>query len=583
MNFNIKFSISNFQYTSHIGYFKSIRYVFSIFIIILLANSCANIVAPTGGERDKTSPKIVQTKSTPNLQTNFKKQPIVLTFDEWIKLEDVFNQVVVSPPLNERPEVVLRGKKVLFNFSENEVLRENATYTINFGDAVKDNNEGNIAKDLRFVFSTGPTIDSLEVTGAVVDALTGEPVENALIMLYDNLSDTVVKKLKPFYFGKTDKQGFTRIQNVRPDTFKVFALKDNDVNYLYNQENEKIGFPNDFLILTEKNAAPTKIDTAVLNNDSLKLKADSIAAANSDLRIRLFDPRKPLKMQTRDVDKYGVAKVIYNQDAKNAIVTFDNIGQNTLKEISKDTVLIWYDKADDTPWNIYAQGEKQTDTIRVRPRGRADFLKKNRLEPLGNTSNFLKHPLKSFYIDFNFPIKNIDSQRLILTDTSKKNIPLSIKRDTASPRRLYFETSWQEGMRYDMTILPSAFTAIYDFKNDTIKTGIIALTKKDFGDIILDISDMDSTKSYICQLLSNGGVIEAEFFIDNLKKFNKKIETVPTGKYIVKIIEDLNRNRQWDTGDYTSKSQPERIFLKQTEQDLRALWGLEIPFEIPKK
>ena len=188
-------------------------------LIVFLVQGCANIVAPTGGAKDITPPNIIEAKSTKNFQTNFKKQRIEMTFDEWIKLEDVFNQVVVSPPLNEQPQVTQDGKKIVFEFGKKEELRENATYTINFGTSVKDLAEGNIAKNLRFVFSTGAIIDSLTVRGRVVDAVTGLPTEGAVLMLYDNFSDTVVRKIKPFYFGRTDKNGEAIIENVREGKF----------------------------------------------------------------------------------------------------------------------------------------------------------------------------------------------------------------------------------------------------------------------------------------------------------------------------------------------------------------------------
>ncbi len=207
---------------------------FLLFMPFLFIQSCANIVAPTGGAKDEVPPKVIEEKSTPNFQTNFKKQRIALTFDEWIKLEDVFSQVVVSPPLEEQPQVTQDGKKVIFEFGKKEILRENATYTINFGAAVKDLSEGNVAKNLRFVFSTGAIIDSLTVRGRVVDAQTGLPTEGVVLMLYDNFADSVVRKIKPFYFGRTDKNGEAIIDNVREGKFKVFALLDKDLNYLYN-------------------------------------------------------------------------------------------------------------------------------------------------------------------------------------------------------------------------------------------------------------------------------------------------------------------------------------------------------------
>jgi hypothetical protein len=215
---------------------KNIQILSLCIALATLANGCANIGSLNGGAKDVTPPRVLTARSTPNFQTNFKKQPIKLVFDEYIKLDDVFKQVVISPPLDESPEVVSNdSRSVILTFGKDVVLRENATYTINFGSAVKDLNEGNIAQNLRFVFSTGDHIDSLTVVGRIVDAVSGQPVDGALLMLYDNFSDTIVRKKKPFYFGRTEKDGIARIENVREGSFKAFALVDKDQNHVSAQ------------------------------------------------------------------------------------------------------------------------------------------------------------------------------------------------------------------------------------------------------------------------------------------------------------------------------------------------------------
>lgn len=543
--------------------------------IVAIFQSCANVGQLKGGAKDTAPPQVVKEKSTPNLQTNFKKQPIILTFNEWVKLDDAFNQIVVSPPLNERPEVVLKGKKLLFEFPQDEVLRENATYTISFGDAIKDITESNPAKSLRFVFSTGNTIDSLVVTGKVVDAITGAPTEGVVLMLYDNLADTVVKKQKPFYFAKTDKEGFAKIENVRPGTFKVFALKDNDLNYLFNQETEKIGFPNDNLIVSAESKDFIKRDTATVK-DSVQRKRDSLAIVQSALQIRLFEPYKTLKITSRETDKFGVVKLTFNKTAATAKVTFDDVKQNAFTEVAKDSLLIWYNAADETPWNVYFNGEMANDTVRVRPRGKADFLKRGKLIPLSTVSSIYKKANKPIEIAFNYPIANINNELFKLSDSSKNAVVLNVKIDSVSKRKIILEAEWKEGQPYSLTVLPAALTDIFGFKNDTLISKINVSTKKDFGDIIVKLNGLDKSKSYVCQVLNGTGNIEGEFFVDNSATFEKRVESLSPDQYSINVIEDLNKNRMWDTGDYDKKSQPERIFSKKSEQALRANWDLEI-------
>ena len=560
-----------------------------LFITFLFLQSCANIVAPTGGAQDKIPPKIVEQKSTPNFQTNFKKQRIELTFDEWIKLEDAFNQVVVSPPLEEQPQVTLDGKTVVFEFGKKEVLRENATYTINFGTSVKDLSEGNVAKNLRFVFSTGAIIDSLTVRGRVVDAVTGEPTEGVVLMLYDNFADSVVRKIKPFYFGRTDKNGEAIIENVREGTFKVFALLDKDLNYLYNQDIERIGFPDSlFHVTADFTASKMKADTAKSAKQDSIIKAGGKSQILNNqtgmINIRLFDPPKKWQLLTKETDKYGLIKIIANQDPTAAKVTFDDVQQKIEMEVSKDTILAYYDiPSGDASWNIYVKNDTfPTDTVRIRTRGRVDFLKKNlKLTPLSIQSNYAKNPIKPFILNFSTPIESIDSQKVILLDSARQNIPLSIHYDSTSKRRLVFDAAWVEGMPYNFTILPQALTDIYGLKNDTVATKIQVQKKSELGAIIVKVNGLDSLKHYVVQIINSSDGVEASFYIDNKKAAEKRFEMIPPAEYKLKVIEDTNVNRRWDTGNYDTHSQPERIFWKKIE-GLRADWEVETEFDINK-
>jgi Bacterial Ig-like domain len=572
--------------------------IFGLLIALTtLANGCANIGALNGGTKDATPPRVVTARSTPNFQTNFKKQTVRLVFDEYIKLEDAFNQVVVSPPLNERLTVESKdSRSVVLTFGKDEILRENATYTINFGNAVKDLNEGNIAKNLRFIFSTGDHIDSLTVVGRIVDAVSGLPVEGALLMLYDNYSDTVVRKSKPFYFGRTEKDGLARIENVREGSFKAFALVDKDQNYLFNQDVERVGFPDSLIEVSLKNNAPNLFapDTSSLKkaeinenvpkfprNPAQKDTTKGKVAASSNLVIRLFDPVKKSILLTKETDKYGVAKLIYNQEPTETKVNYDQLNQTVFTEVSKDTLLVFYDLNQDVSWNLTAKNDTfPTDTVRVRTKGRADFLKKTKFEALNVPKSISKHPTKPIVLTFTNPIQNIDSQRIELLDSAKNKVPLSIKRDSASPRKLQFTTNWQEGKRYTLQILPKALVDMYGLQNaDTVAMNIRIQMKDEFGDLTLKINQLDSTKNYICQVIGGDGRVEKAFYIEQKKQFNARVETIQPDGYTIKIIEDTNKNRLWDTGNYDKRTQPERIFQKIAEP-LRANWEVVVDIEL---
>ena len=275
-------------------------------------------------------------------------------------------------------------------------------------------------------------------------------------------------------------------------------------------------------------------------------------------------------------------KIIANQDPKNAKVTFDNVNQKIETEVSKDTILAYYDlSSGDASWNMYIKNDTfPTDTIRIRTRGRVDFFKKNKtLTPLSIQPNYAKNPVKPFTLMFANPIEMIDSQKVILKDSAQKIIPLSIRYDTTSKRRLIFDATWVEGMPYSLTILPQALTDIFGLKNDTVATKIQVQKKADFGTIILKIKGLDSTKHYFVQIMNNADTEVASFPIDNKKTFDKRVEMVQPEEYKLKVIEDTNINRRWDTGNYDKHSQPERIFLKPIE-GLRADWEVETEFDI---
>ncbi len=581
--------------------FRNIQILGLALALAVLTNGCANIGALNGGKKDTTPPRVVTARSTPNFQTNFKKQPIRLVFDEYIKLDDVFKQVVISPPLDENPTVESKdSRSVVLTFGKDVVLRENATYTINFGSSVKDLNEGNVAKNLRFVFSTGNKIDSLTVVGRVIDAVSGQPVDGALLMLYDNFSDTIVRKKKPFYFGRTEKDGIARIENVGEGSFKAFALVDKDQNYLFNQDVERIGFPDSLITVSLTSNAPQLFppDTSTVDKTldfertpqypKKKTAKDTASKAanaeqqraSSNVTIRLFDPVKKSQLMTKETDKYGVVKLIYNDEPKKVTVNFDQIGQTVLTEVSKDTLLVFYDLARDAAWNLIAKNDTfPNDTIRVRTKGRADFLKKTKLEAVNAPKSINKHPTKPIVLTFTNPLQNIDSQRIELLDSAKKTIPLSIKRDSVSPRKLQINANWQEGKRYTLQILPSALTDIYGLKNDTVSMSIGVQLKEDFGDLTLKITHLDSTKNHICQVLGGGGMVEKEFYIEQKARFTTRLETIQPDGYTIKIIEDVNKNRRWDTGNYDKHTQPERIF-SQTAESLRANWEVEVEIDV---
>lgn len=512
---------------------------------------CANPVGSlTGGVKDETPPKIDSLKSTPNPSLNFNEKEIELTFDEWIKLEDAFNQVVVSPPLNERLDIQLKGKTVKIQIAETDTLKENTTYIINMGNAVKDLTEGNIPPNLKFVFSTGDEIDSLFIEGQVFDLESGKGAADVLVMLYQNQADSIVRTEKPYYFGKTDKEGNFKIEYLKAGTYKAFALIDNNFNYIFDLPNEKIGF----------------IEKPVYVTDS----------SNVSLSFKIFEEEPPLVIIDQELRQQGVLKFIFNKPPNEVKVDASNAfaEDRYFVDFSKDTVLIWYTETDSSlqrTIRLSLEKEAFSDTL--------DFkipVKKKELS-FGNITKGTKislSPVDSFEIEFSLPIAEIDTSLIkikvdSLDYTGKKDIFIA-----ENPRKIQIDLKRSENKNYEVSLLPNAVKDIFGHRTDSLKFDIEALSLKEFGDISLKVVFPDSTIQYIVSLLDAQGNEQAEFIATNVSSTQKTFKTLPSGAYQVKVIEDNNANGRRDSGNYDEKRQPERIFQKQLEV-LRKNWELE--------
>ncbi|GAB4248986.1 MAG: Ig-like domain-containing protein [Saprospiraceae bacterium] len=550
---------------------------------LLFLVACANQTPLTGGEKDTEAPKLDSTLSTRNFQTNFKKQEIALYFDEWVQLKDVFNQVVVSPPLAKRPVIERRKKSIRFRFDDEEILHDSATYVINFGNAIVDLNESNPA-EIVFVFSTGPYIDSLSVSGSVVDAYTGKPVEKALFMLYENTADSVVRTERPFYFARTDRDGNFTISNVKTGTFKAVALVDENLNYKYDGQNEKIGFL-DTLLKVLPPPKPLAADTA--KADSLALVSDSLALPQvgtqpDKVRIRLFQEKAPLFLKDRETRTYGQVKLVFSREPDSLVIGHEDIGQKVLVEQRADTVVVWYDTPADTTWKLFVRiDEERTDTIEVDKRPRDLFLSGARVKLQAERGPKPEeiHPDTSLSLNFNFPVDGVEESAFILSDDSTKaTLTVRIQKDGENPRRLFVRSAWKEGRSYTLSLLPGAVTTFFGISNaDTLVRTFKTQLRKDFGSLTLRVKDLSANKNYVVRLLSSQKEVFATTVSGKEEAIIRKGALAP-GIYEVEIIEDLDNNGKWTTGNYDEHRQPERLFRKALEQ-MRANWELDVAIE----
>ncbi|MCB0704707.1 MAG: Ig-like domain-containing protein [Saprospiraceae bacterium] len=538
---------------------KKNQIIFFLFLAMLVAGQCffwvgcAKIIPPTGGPVDTIPPQLDSARSTENYQTNFKKQTIVLTFEEYIELRDVFTQVIISPPTAKRPEVTRdKYKRVEIKFDADEVLRENATYTINFGDAIRDYTAGNAAP-FSFVFSTGPYLDSLEVHGTIRDAQTNKPVPDVLLMLYDNLADTAVRKERPFYFARTDKSGHFLIQNVKSDTFRVLALEDLSSDYMFNQESERIGFPEDFLLLTD--------------------------SSDADIDIRFFQERRAFRLLESRHTRYGLTKLIFTGPPDNVDLQIDQDFLNYYSETEGDTMRLWYHLDTALSWNILLPTDTLPDTITVPAGKRAEFLQNTKPVPVNKRFPTNHNPTEDFRVLYQQPLQSLDTSLIeVYEDTSRTRVYLDWQIDSIDKKKLVARYPWKEFVNYDFLLLPGAVTGFYGTPSDTLQATLRSARKKDFGSLNLKITALDSTLAYVIELFTSSETLE-KIRVSGQTEWEKKYPSLKPGVYEVRIIEDLNANGRWDPGNYDAQRQPERIFLRPLE-NLRANWEVSADFPV---
>lgn len=530
-------------------FFKWTHY--GLWLLLILAG-CANPLSPTGGPRDEDPPELVAEGSTPAGQTRFRPREIALAFNEWVKIQDAYRQIVVSPPLQYRYEVKLRKKTVILAFDEREQLRDSATYVVNFGSAIRDLTEGNAAENLQFVFSTGDQIDSFSVSGRLVDAYTGKPIDGALFLLYENAADSVVRTERPFYFGRANKNGQFKVSNLKGGRFKAAALVDADLNYLYNQPTEAFGF----------------LDTLIAIDEN---------TARDSLLLRLSVKPLPFRRVGVDTASYGRVKVAFNQRADLVSRAADSLAYPLAVQTDKDTLLLW--SAARSPWQLTLSADSAyLDTLSIQPRSGQPAPLKAAPAPKALRLN----PGLPLTVAFNQPLRAFDTSRMsLLVDTLRLPARFSVGADTLRPRQALVSAAWQENKPYALQWLPGAVTDWFGQTNaDTVSYTFTIDARKNYGNLVLRFTDYPPRQQYLVRVLEKSGREAAVLTLYGQAYYEFALNSLASGIYVLETIYDENRNGRWDAGDYDLKRQPERVSIRELDP-LRPNWDLEldIPFE----
>ena len=514
----------------------------------LSSSSCAQIVSPTGGERDTIAPILDTLLSSPNMQINFEKSDLIFHFDEFLELASPQQQVIVTPPLDKKFSMELKKfKSVIFRFSEEEVLKENVTYSINFGKAIKDFTEGNVF-EYSYVFSTGDYIDSLSLSGQLLDAFEGEPQEDVLIMLYTNKADSVVRTEKPFYFARTNESGRFQLNNLKADTFKVAALKDNNLNYIYDQEAESIGF----------------MEQLIITSDSLTQLPV----------IRLFQEEPALKIMDKNLKQKSFASVKFNKKIYDLEVSANNF-EKAEYQIEDDELLLWYTQNGTESGQLILQSGAFSDTLYVDSSKKTIDQERHKLSrPNTNMIQNMLLPDTDLILSFKEPVTPTDSFLVhIYADSILLDSIQSYRVDSTDSRNILLTLSKDTFGVKSMVLMPGSFTSLDNKSQDSTLIKYKIAEEEILSGLILKVNNLDSTFVYRASLSKKGEEVFS-FDINNKSSFEVTVKPLFPGDYQLTLIEDKNENGRWDTGNYDEKTQAEYRKVFNIEK-LRANWEVE--------
>ncbi|MDA8595532.1 Ig-like domain-containing protein [Flavobacteriaceae bacterium] len=516
-------------------------FLFALSIIFSLA-SCAKKGTLTGGPKDE-DPPIFVSASPEYMTTNFDAKKIKISFNEYIKLDKVNTQLVVSPPLEYSPEISPAGSASKFiNIKIQDTLKENTTYSFNFGNSVVDNAEGNVYGNFKYVFSTGDYIDSLEVSGSVKYANSAEPANEVSILLYpldSTFQDSTIYKSKGYYVGNTLDTTLYNLTNLKAGTYKMIALKDQSSNYIYDPKEDQIGF----------------LESAI------ELPKDT-----ANYELTLFKEILPFRLITpKEINKGHIVIPFEGELPQDLKIkpqgNYVDLKYTLLKDATKDSLNLWYPKdlKDSLMLKVTYLNEIDTFTTLFRTKKYDSLSIKNLNKGYINFK-------EKFTLESNQPIEKIDLEKISLMypDSTFKSPEIfydSIK------MQINFGIDLQESSKYELEILPGGIQSVFETNIDTLQYNIRTKKIEDYGEISLSFNSQEN-QSIIIELLT-----EKEELVSSFKGTSDdtvKFDLLTPKNYLIRVILDENKNGKWDTGNYLNNLQPEKIIYFPRVINIRA-------------
>lgn len=589
----------------------------ALLMLMIVVYSCASMGNPDGGPYDEEPPKFVRSTPKP-FAINSKEKKVTIEFDEFIKLEKAAEKVVVSPPQLEQPEIKASGRKVVVGLVDS--LRPNTTYTIDLADAIVDNNEGNPLGNYAFTFSTGTTIDTMEVSGTVLSASDLEPVKNIQVGLHSDLSDSAFMK-KPFdRVSRTDSRGHFSIRGIAPGKYRIYALMDGNQNYLFDSKTEMIAFSDSIIIPAMEDAM--RQDT--IWKDSLTI--DTIKSVGytrflpDDIILRAFkeeNDRQYLTRSERDKENHFVltfsaradtlptlkglnfderdAFIIEKTDRNDSIcywikdsliyqmdtleIQMDYLATDTLDRLVPQTDTLFLanklTRAEREKLEAKAAEEKEKERKKKEKKGEKIEPEPTKFLTLNVDAPSAFDLDRNVYLSFDEPVASIDTAAIhmeIKKDSLWEEIPFLFVSDSVLPRKYEILAEWEPEKEYQLSIDSMAFKGVYGLHTNKVKQTMKVKKLNEYGTILLNITGADSTA--VVELLDGSGKVlrqqritpqnTADFYYLN-----------PGTKFYIRLFNDRNGNGVWDTGKYSEHLQPEEVYYFPKVWEMKANFDFE--------
>lgn len=597
---------------------KSITRLLSAAIVMLfgaaLLTKCASTMTPTGGPKD-TLPPVIVYMNPDNFTTNIdtlRPPKIYVEFNEYVQIKDQQKELYTSPAMKKKPSVVRRGRGIVVTIKD--TLRPNTTYAINFGSSIQDNNESNPLHSMRYVFSTGDTVDSMYMSGYTADSYKADSVSKSFIYFFiaDSVErptewDSTMFKHKPQVIARAEKNGIFIAQNLKPVDYRIYAFEDTNGNMEYEPSVDQIGF-------LDTTYNPSKMPGFRIWFDSLR----HYPSAEPQLYFRMFMDRRFARQTLSGQERLNRHKAMIYFGAPNPEITsirFDSIPEDRViydpKSVGRDTVAIWFDvEPEMLPDTI--KGEityfkhdsinnlvESTDKLRLawvkvetkeereerekleKERAKAEKMGEEWVEPekpnpfkinIQNSGDY--HKYKRLEFDFDYPLTKFDTAQITLQMTTEqqsepRDVKFSIVQDTLNRQKYELKVAWEPKAKYELLIPAGVFENVAREKNDTIKCSYTGADPDKFAIVNVNVRSTHPHAKYILQLTNAQGKVQREILNATSGKYT--FEYVTAGDVMLRVVEDMNGNGKWDTGDMVLMRQPERTEIYKNEDGLETL------------